>query len=431
MLRSRIARSLLALAAVPLVAASFVVAQGAASPATAATTAGCGKTPTLKSGTQSISSGGQNRTYVLRIPDGYSNSRPYRLIFGLHWLNGSANDVVNGGYYGQQQLSNNSAILVAPQGLNAGWANSNGQDLALIDAITARIEGDLCVDTSLVFATGWSYGGSMSYALACDRAAVFRAVVVISGAQLSGCSSGTQPVAYLGIHGLSDNVLAISNGRSLRDRFVRNNGCTAQNPPEPAGGSGQHIVTYYSGCRSGYPVGWAAFDGGHQPDAKDRGSSTSWVPGETWKFFSQFASTSTTTTTTTTTTSTTSSTSRTTTTSTTGTTSTTSTTSRTTTTTGGGSGGCTATATTNQWQGGFVQSVTVQAAGTTSGWRVTIGVPSGASITNAWNASLAGSSGTVTATNVSYNGNAAGGGATFGFQGTGTAAGMTFSCTAS
>jgi len=36
----------------------------------------------------------------------------------------------------------------------------------------------------------------------------------------------------------------------------------------------------------------------------------------------------------------------------------------------------------------------------------------------------------VTASNVSYNGNAAGGGATFGFQGTGTIAGVTFSCTA-
>jgi hypothetical protein len=36
----------------------------------------------------------------------------------------------------------------------------------------------------------------------------------------------------------------------------------------------------------------------------------------------------------------------------------------------------------------------------------------------------------VSATNVGYNGNAAGNGATFGFQGTGSAGGMTFACTA-
>ncbi len=60
----------------------------------------------------------------------------------------------------------------------------------------------------------------MSYALACARATIFRAVAVYSGAQLSGCSGGTQPIAYMGIHGISDSVLNISAGRSLA-RHVR------------------------------------------------------------------------------------------------------------------------------------------------------------------------------------------------------------------
>ena len=90
-------------------------------------------------------------------------------------------------------------------------------------------------------------------------------------ANLSGCSGGTQPIAYIGLHGIRDNVLPISSGRSLRDTFVRNNGCTAQNPPEPAHGSLTHIVTAYSGCRAGYPVVWAAFDGaGHDPGPRGR-----------------------------------------------------------------------------------------------------------------------------------------------------------------
>ena len=40
----------------------------------------------------------------------------------------------------------------------------------------------------------------------------FRAVAVLSGANLSGCNGGTQPVAYFGIHGIHDSVLNISNG---------------------------------------------------------------------------------------------------------------------------------------------------------------------------------------------------------------------------
>lgn len=171
------------------------------------------------------------------------------------------NDVVSSQYFGLLPLSNDDAIFVAPNGLNSGWANSGGEDVAFINALVSPIETGLCVNPKLRFATGFSYGGGMSYSLACSRADVFRAVAVIAGAQLSGCSGGTSSVPYLGIHGISDSVLNISQGRSLRDKFVSNNRCTSQNPPEPARGSRSHIKTVYSGCASGFPVWWIAHDG--------------------------------------------------------------------------------------------------------------------------------------------------------------------------
>jgi len=302
----------------PLVAAALLVMSAAgtalSSPlgpstsdtraAAAAPTAGCGKAPTLNSGTHSISSSGQNRSYILRVPANYDNNHPYRLVFGFHWRGGTMNDVDSGGtdgynwsYYGLRRLAdnaNNGTIFVAPQGFGNGWANSGGQDVTFVDDMVREIEAGLCVDTTQLFSAGFSYGGAMSYALACARATVFRAVAVYSGANLSGCSGGTQPIAYMGLHGLRDNVLPISNGRALRDQFVRNNGCTPQNPPEPANGSLTHIVTAYSGCRAGYPVVWAAFDGaGHDPGPIDGSTGDgwrTWTSGEVWKFFSQFDS---------------------------------------------------------------------------------------------------------------------------------------------
>jgi hypothetical protein len=95
------------------------------------------------------------------------------------------------------------------------------------------------------------------------------------------------------MHGIGDNVLPIASGRSLRDQFVRNNGCAAQNPPEPSSGSHTHIVTAYSGCRTGYPVVWAAFDGGHDPGPRDGCTCSgwqTWTSGEVWKFITQFDS---------------------------------------------------------------------------------------------------------------------------------------------
>jgi len=395
-------RAIVAAISIPVLLVGTVVGVGLGGNATTAygaTTMGCGKAPTLTSGTKTIQSGGQNRTYILDIPTNYDRNHAYRLIFGLHWLNGTANDVATGGsdgavfaFYGQKQLSNNSTIFVAPQGLNNGWANTGGQDVTLVDNILSLVEGGLCVDTTEVFAMGWSFGGAMSFALACARPAVFRAVVVYSGANLSGCSGGTQPVAYFGIHGIHDSVLNISNGRTLRDTFVRNNGCTAQTPREPTQGSLTHITTAYSGCRAGFPVQWAAFDGDHTPTPVDGSTATSgartWTSGEANRFLAQFQSTTTP--------------------------PPTPTTGGVTTpptptppaTTGPATGTCRVTVQWSPWDTGLTANFTVANLSNTpiNGWQLRFTLASGQVIqAPGWNASYTPTSGAVTASNLSFN----------------------------
>ncbi|MFK3984229.1 cellulose binding domain-containing protein [Micromonospora sp. NPDC050397] len=95
-------------------------------------------------------------------------------------------------------------------------------------------------------------------------------------------------------------------------------------------------------------------------------------------------------------------------------------------------GGCSVTVSINQWTGGFVATVRVTAGSSPiSGWTVSMTLPSGASITNAWNSNRSGNSGAVQFTNVAYNGSLAAGQSTeFGFQGTGNGGGMTPTCAA-
>ncbi|MGC4756621.1 cellulose binding domain-containing protein [Micromonospora trifolii] len=99
-----------------------------------------------------------------------------------------------------------------------------------------------------------------------------------------------------------------------------------------------------------------------------------------------------------------------------------------------GTPGCTAVySVQDQWSGGFVATVSVTA-GTTAltGWRVTLTLPSGASVSSLWNGVSSGTSGTITVANQSYNGRLAAGQATsFGFQGAGSGTGTTASCTGS
>lgn len=99
-----------------------------------------------------------------------------------------------------------------------------------------------------------------------------------------------------------------------------------------------------------------------------------------------------------------------------------------------GGAGCTARyAVASRWNGGFQSEVTVTA-GTSdiTRWTVTLALPSGQSITQAWSAEVTGRSGTVTATNLAWNGSVrAGTSTTFGFIGSGDGAtAPTVSCTA-
>jgi poly(3-hydroxybutyrate) depolymerase len=290
---------------------------------------GCGKASTIKfeavpgeSGTTvgtgdggyvRIQSDGQSRGFAMRLPDNYDKNKPYWLIFGFHWNGGNSKEVDTGGsngyvsaHFGLQKLSNNGAIFVAADGLNAGWGGNN---LPFVDDMVKLIEENYCVDTTHLFTNGFSYGGMMSYAIACARAKVFRGAAIYEGAELSGCEGGNDPIAYWQMAGLDDNTCSVDMALPMRSRFMKNNACTGptQEPPRPPKGPpylnpGGHVCTDYTGCSAGHPLRWCVHQSGHGNAIVDGTSSVyndcatppktcsdscpcSWVPAEVWKFF--------------------------------------------------------------------------------------------------------------------------------------------------
>jgi hypothetical protein len=104
---------------------------------------------------------------------------------------------------------------------------------------------------------------------------------------VAGCENGTRPVALMGFHGTSDQVVDISGGEAGRDVFVKRNGCSTQTmPAEPSwcDGLAQNFqpcsCVAYQGCMPGYPVIWCEYNGMHMP-APSSGKTL-------WNFFSQF-----------------------------------------------------------------------------------------------------------------------------------------------
>jgi poly(3-hydroxybutyrate) depolymerase len=241
---------------------------------------GCGAGTWPESKRYSIMVADLSREYIVKVPDGYDPSKPYKLIFAWHYLGGSAQGIAGGfggGYYGLESMAGGSAIFVAPEGIDAAWPNTGGRDVAFAKAMVDWMRSNYCVDNKRIFSVGFSYGAIMSNTVGCQMGDVFRAIAPMSGSGplAFGGASCKGPVAAWMSHGMSDTTVPFSSGQKSRDHWVMANGCqTTSKPVDPS-----PCVTY-DGCMAGYPVTWCEFAGTHQ--------QPSFGPAAIWKFFSQF-----------------------------------------------------------------------------------------------------------------------------------------------
>jgi poly(3-hydroxybutyrate) depolymerase len=254
--------------------------------------AGCGKTRTLQNGTISITSGGASRKYILLVPSGYDNSQAYRLVFAFAESGSSAQSVADRKYFTMATQDSKNTIFAAPDAVGSAgsWSKS---DVDFTDAILAQLEADLCIDKTRIFATGFSFGGAMSIALACTRADVFRAVAFFSGADLTGScpTTLTKPIAYWASQASQDSsgTPSPTSGRTIQKLAAAVNGCTADPNAIVFPAAGQpHTCTNYKNCSAGHPTIYCVFDGAHGWEPRDPGQSTSWAAPEAWKFITQF-----------------------------------------------------------------------------------------------------------------------------------------------
>ena len=257
-------------------------------------TRGCGKTwNRVKSGSYDFTWSKGKRTIRIDIPDNYDNKKPYKLIFGMHCMGGWAGGVQQEGYYGLKPLdTEKTAIFVAPEG-NGNQAPWGQDDYLLFDELLADLQSNLCIDSSRVFSTGFSYGSMFSNGLSWNHQDVLRAVAVYETAERNIWLPQRQKkgVGWMGVLGLQDNLCTPTMGRAARDIILELNseGGKAKNEKaQEYGGSGPHVCYDYTTVEERFPVRWCTQNGGHIWDHKDPGQNKSWVPETTWDFFNKF-----------------------------------------------------------------------------------------------------------------------------------------------
>lgn len=229
---------------------------------------GCGTAATDTPGTfvlHNTTAGSFDRSYYVRLPEGYDPMRAYPLMLIGPGCGGSGDMAIP-----VQNEAGDDAIVV---GLNIS-SEASGRDcfmtespespeLPYFDAVWQEVSAGYCVDTERVFYGGFSSGSWLAYLYGCARANVLRAHGNVAGgpAPIPDCPG---PVAAIMIHDENDGSNGIGGGEAARARVLEQNNCTgtdtemwdAQYP----------MCQKYTGCPAEYPVVWCQTSGvGHSP----------------------------------------------------------------------------------------------------------------------------------------------------------------------
>lgn len=287
---------------------------------------GCGKNSTLVK-TKSVENGdrfemninGENREYFITLPSNYDNKKPYKLLFAMHCMGSNAEDFVHhfadqdhpSPYYGQQKLdTEGNYIFVAPRGDTDGmpWSMTSDKDHKFFDKLLTTMEDNYCIDTSRVFATGFSFGAMYTNSLAWDMQHRLRAVAVYAPVAevIYLPKNAGKPIAWMAVHGKRDGTCQYSHDlQSTLPAILKNNGKASDGDsqftdassekPEEFNGTAGHLCYDFKTVDPRFPVKFCSWNGEHQWTAHDGGNTgvgqgweNTWVPEEVHKFFEQF-----------------------------------------------------------------------------------------------------------------------------------------------
>ena len=169
-------------------------------------------------------------------------------------------------------------------------------DHKFIDKLITYLEDSYCVDTTRVFATGFSFGAMFTNSLAQTFQHRLRGVAVYAVADYNIYlpANAGKPIAWMGVHGKKDGMCDYNKAlTSALPRILKNNGPNgtdvSSEKPQEYPGYGNHVCYDFTKVDPRFPVRWCSHGADHQWSATDNGDNyKTWVPEDVWKFFGQF-----------------------------------------------------------------------------------------------------------------------------------------------
>jgi polyhydroxybutyrate depolymerase len=176
----------------------------------------------------SIVSSGEEREYLLYVPDSYDPAAPTPLVISLH--GGAAWAAQQKDLSGWNRLADENGFIVAypsgtPQLFNVVriWRTTPERvtkDVQFIASLIDTLEAAYTIDTARIYVNGMSMGGSLAFALSCalsDRIAAVGMVASAHQIPADWCADA-KPVPVMAFHGDADPIVPYEGG-PLGDPF--------------------------------------------------------------------------------------------------------------------------------------------------------------------------------------------------------------------
>ena len=160
---------------------------------------------------------GIERSYILYVPDSYSQNIPVPLVLNLHGYSSNAGQqMIYSDFY--NIADEEGFILIHPEGTTDSngfqfWGSdlmSNVDDVGFLNALIDAIALEYNINLNRIYSMGMSNGGFMSYSLACELSDKIAAIASVTGSmtinQIMSCNPD-RPVPVMQIHGTADLVV--------------------------------------------------------------------------------------------------------------------------------------------------------------------------------------------------------------------------------
>lgn len=247
-----------------------------------------------------ITHDGLTRDHITYVPSGYIPGTAVTLVFVMHGFTQSASAIMNA--TGFNDLAEQEGFIVAyPNGVNNGWntnspfpGGSTADDVGYIGALRDTLIAQYSIDTTRIYATGFSAGGYMSHKLACESPKCFAAIASVSGTINTGAVGGCAPQhtpGVLQIHGTSDLIVSYSGSffsglgvQAVLDLWTDNLACATPPTITPFNATVEQQV--YAPCTGNASMVHYKIDGGgHTWPTGAAFNATNII----WDFFQDFS----------------------------------------------------------------------------------------------------------------------------------------------